>query len=385
MTKYHINPTTGNPGICRAEAGKCPHGANAPHFNSKEEAREAFEKQQGAQSAPAATRQPGVRLQRRADKYKVPTTWNDLPKKANDEELKNASAYAQVKGAIIPADYSYDDHSSHFQPLDYDDGMGHRFIIGEKSYTMADSSGGFVKLHYVSDLDAQYDDDWEYHPSVYADYSYYSSLEDLKNDKPAGKAQRIEINANSVLTESRWGGSGPSYDQRNGRETAQKARQAIEQVPRAKELARIAYLNHSPVKLSKDEVLGKNGFGNPDEHIRVAALSRKEFPLDAHENALNDPSLRVKAALAKRPDLSKETMEKLLDNDGKVTPDFEHLDRSPRENVLRNPKLPVRMVNKYIKEGTVHDLRSLHNNPGITEKARATLNERAAKLGIRLW
>lgn len=44
---FHINPTTGNPGLCRAEAGNCPYkdsdGNPAPHYSSKEEARAAFE------------------------------------------------------------------------------------------------------------------------------------------------------------------------------------------------------------------------------------------------------------------------------------------------------------------------------------------------------
>lgn len=43
MTKYHINPQTGNPNICRAEAGKCPFGASEPHFNTKAEALRAYE------------------------------------------------------------------------------------------------------------------------------------------------------------------------------------------------------------------------------------------------------------------------------------------------------------------------------------------------------
>ena len=40
--KYHINPTTGNPGICRATKF-CPFGSEADHFGSKEEARAAYE------------------------------------------------------------------------------------------------------------------------------------------------------------------------------------------------------------------------------------------------------------------------------------------------------------------------------------------------------
>jgi hypothetical protein len=43
MSKYHINPRTGNPGICRA-IKVCPFGdLEKAHYSSKEEAREAYE------------------------------------------------------------------------------------------------------------------------------------------------------------------------------------------------------------------------------------------------------------------------------------------------------------------------------------------------------
>lgn len=47
MTKYHINPETGNPNLCKA-VHKCKYatnGATPEHYGSKEEARAAYEKQ----------------------------------------------------------------------------------------------------------------------------------------------------------------------------------------------------------------------------------------------------------------------------------------------------------------------------------------------------
>ncbi len=41
--KYHINPETGDPGLCKAKAGKCPFGHDADHFHTKEQARGAYE------------------------------------------------------------------------------------------------------------------------------------------------------------------------------------------------------------------------------------------------------------------------------------------------------------------------------------------------------
>jgi hypothetical protein len=40
---FHVNPQTGNPGVCRAKEGNCPFGAEAPHYDSKDAARAGYE------------------------------------------------------------------------------------------------------------------------------------------------------------------------------------------------------------------------------------------------------------------------------------------------------------------------------------------------------
>lgn len=47
MGKYHINPETGNPGLCRAQQ-QCRFGGSSAHYGSEQEAREAFEVTQEA-------------------------------------------------------------------------------------------------------------------------------------------------------------------------------------------------------------------------------------------------------------------------------------------------------------------------------------------------
>ena len=45
-TRYHVNPVTGEYGVCRAEKGKCPFGGttgNENHFATEKEARKASE------------------------------------------------------------------------------------------------------------------------------------------------------------------------------------------------------------------------------------------------------------------------------------------------------------------------------------------------------
>lgn len=44
MTRYHINPDTGNANICRATFGNCPYEKEiAEHYASKQEAQSAYE------------------------------------------------------------------------------------------------------------------------------------------------------------------------------------------------------------------------------------------------------------------------------------------------------------------------------------------------------
>jgi len=49
---YHISPSTGNPNICRAQNGNCPFASDDDHYETKAEAREAFEKKQN-EAAPS--------------------------------------------------------------------------------------------------------------------------------------------------------------------------------------------------------------------------------------------------------------------------------------------------------------------------------------------
>jgi hypothetical protein len=44
--KYHVNPETGEPGVCRATVRACRYGDAETHFDSKEAAREDYEKKQ---------------------------------------------------------------------------------------------------------------------------------------------------------------------------------------------------------------------------------------------------------------------------------------------------------------------------------------------------
>lgn len=67
MARYHYNPSTGEPGQCRAKAGNCPFLAEgARHFDTKEGARRGYEEFQetGFQSLTAQLMVTRARLQR---------------------------------------------------------------------------------------------------------------------------------------------------------------------------------------------------------------------------------------------------------------------------------------------------------------------------------
>lgn len=40
---FHVNPTTGEPGLCRASVKACPFGGEADHYETQADARRAFE------------------------------------------------------------------------------------------------------------------------------------------------------------------------------------------------------------------------------------------------------------------------------------------------------------------------------------------------------
>lgn len=53
--KYHINPETGNPNQCVAKPGNCRFGSDTNHYDSKVEARQAFEKSMDDAQTPSKT------------------------------------------------------------------------------------------------------------------------------------------------------------------------------------------------------------------------------------------------------------------------------------------------------------------------------------------
>ena len=67
MARYHYNPSTGEPGYCRAKPGNCPFLAQGSvHFDTKEGARRGYEEfeENGFQSLTAQLMVNQARVQR---------------------------------------------------------------------------------------------------------------------------------------------------------------------------------------------------------------------------------------------------------------------------------------------------------------------------------
>jgi len=79
MAKYHINPATGNPGVCRVDRSKpsapvrgCPFGDDDKHYGSAEEARTAYEASMENEATPVTTKPVDKKTLKLQAKAEVP-------------------------------------------------------------------------------------------------------------------------------------------------------------------------------------------------------------------------------------------------------------------------------------------------------------------------
>jgi hypothetical protein len=64
---YHINPRSGEPGYCKATAGKCPFASANDHYESKEDARKAYEATMNETMNPLAKEKPATMIHLNVD------------------------------------------------------------------------------------------------------------------------------------------------------------------------------------------------------------------------------------------------------------------------------------------------------------------------------
>lgn len=94
MAKFHINPETGQPGVCTASTRPCLYGEDTPHFNSEAEARTVYEQTMSDVGLPTLSRPARV------------VSLPDLPKsgEARISEVKEMTNQASVFSGKLVSD-----------------------------------------------------------------------------------------------------------------------------------------------------------------------------------------------------------------------------------------------------------------------------------------
>jgi len=98
MARYHYNPSTGEPGYCRAKPGNCPFIVQgSTHSDSKEGARQAYEEFQenGFQSLTAQLMVNRARVQR-----EIIRIFTDPERNLEDDDRNELNALVSERGAI---------------------------------------------------------------------------------------------------------------------------------------------------------------------------------------------------------------------------------------------------------------------------------------------
>ena len=161
---YHVNPTTGEPGPCRASEGRCPFGGPAVHYATMDRARAAYELSQAGEAVPpAATRNAGEARAYKSSAVRdtptgpIPTVaqeqavnrWPSCYSDAADSALRHATGdlYEWVATARPTRDEFFERAESVFDNLERtwgDDGIGDsepRLYWKDHLDAMADSQG----------------------------------------------------------------------------------------------------------------------------------------------------------------------------------------------------------------------------------------------------
>lgn len=389
MMKFHINPSTGEPGSCSAKEGKCPYGADAPHFTTKEAARKHFEKTQEDPLASIVSKY-GVRKVNRAKRWEENSRrLEGNVEKVSVDDLKNAAAYAVVKQQIIPAvrftkesEVDFNEDRIYGEDREYD----YRLPVTTHYEVLATPEGDFVAVSYKSIVLAySKDNNFRYYPEMEVNYEFIASPEaaaEVFNSR-SNLSQHYHLNIEPHLSTVDYRGLvNEIYDRYDIRSAETASRSLIRKVEPATVVARVARLENSTKKFPQDLLTNSTYLGSTYPTVRMAVAGRKELPKSAHEQLLNDKSPDVRRSLAGRSDLNKETVEKLLAD--KSVSAFDYSNGSVRAAMLESPGLPVSMMRRLVREGSLSDMRSLHRNKNLSPAAREALNAKAKQLGIRL-
>jgi hypothetical protein len=111
MPRYHINPETGNPGVCHAKVA-CPFGSmDDDHYDSKDEAREAFESGNNSfQETPSPLSMPKLVANDMEESSDMPKMEDYIFKKGKEElvalgieedDARELMEYGRARGLLL--------------------------------------------------------------------------------------------------------------------------------------------------------------------------------------------------------------------------------------------------------------------------------------------
>lgn len=367
--KFHINPTSGDPGLCRAQEGKCPFGADAPHFATREAARQYFERSQKEPFLTAVSKL-GISTVNRALKWEDTIEYfdNNNVRPLNFEDLRNAAANAAVRG--ISAHVASSRLNSSKKGLDGED-----LPTSTKYVLLATPEGDFVTVSYESEVLAYSEDgNYRYYPSLEVRYEY-TDMEKAAEafSKRARLSSLYHIDRDPSLS---------SFDRNDLQGAEHASRILAAEAETSGVVARVARLRHSTKEFNPEILTHYHYLGSPHPRLRMAVAGRKELPKSCHAELLKDSSPDVRSVLASRTDLDEETVERLLADSEQTHLDNSH--KTVRNAMLESPGLPIGMMLRLVREGSPSDMRSLHRNENLSPEAREALNAKAKQLGIGL-
>lgn len=144
MSKYHINPKTGNPGLCKADT-KCPFGSEEQHYASKDEARAAYER----------TAQDEVTsfIEKKQIQIITEATWENWKNMPSGGQVKS---YGNTKGFVVAPRHRGEKFLAYGQGYDPSVAGPEQFDTeGEAAAFVAESFDKFIVERYPNSEEAR--------------------------------------------------------------------------------------------------------------------------------------------------------------------------------------------------------------------------------------
>jgi len=135
MAKFHINPETGEPGLCKAQK-QCPFGGDDAHFTSKEAARTAYEEKQTTFAA-EVEENPYAHLS-----------------DAELEKIELASMGAHRAARTPLSDEEYDRHYEYIRRVRRSNPSTHKTLTVRSKYPLAREA---LHLEIIAELTKEYE------------------------------------------------------------------------------------------------------------------------------------------------------------------------------------------------------------------------------------